>query len=166
MRRHQSAAEREAAGRSRGLADALTGSLLRGEAQTLIAARRATARGITDAAGGDVDQISEGEVNWAVEGEAVCPAPDGEGKEHREEQRVMRAADRRQEAAREWRKMLEERFVDGKDEGFEYASIDSDEGLDQGWGMVTMEEKWFSDEREDGDTTPGQLEGQTGVQDF
>ena len=160
IRQHQSAAEREAAGRSKGLADALTGSLLRGEAKPLAGARQLAASGGATSASTDGGR----RLDWGVDWEDLDEIGGGDGQESGQE--AERVVDQRARGVQEWRRRLEERFMAGEDGDFEYGPVDEDEELDSGWGEVTREERWFAEERDEDEGNKPELEGQTGVQDF
>ena len=80
----------------------------------------------------------------------------------------------KEEGMQRWRKAMELRFLGGKDEDFEYATVDEGEEFDdRGVEEREEEEKWFAEEepRWVGDTQDDrseelQVEGETGVQDF
>ena len=160
VRRHQTAAEREAAGRQKGLADALTSSLLRGEAKTALAIQHGSQMSAGGEVVGDEDMLG---LDWSIEGEGEDEAGGEEGQQGGEGER----ADQRAKGLREWRRRLEERFVGGEDEDFDYAAVDGNEELDGGWGEMSPEDRWFAEEDEEGEKGEGQgLEGETGIQDF
>jgi hypothetical protein len=70
-----------------------------------------------------------------------------------------------------WHAFLEERFVHGLDEDFDYKPIDEDEDLDT---MLRRDaqDAWFDDEEpswmdeDEPSIQPGTRQGETGVQDF
>lgn len=65
-----------------------------------------------------------------------------------------------------WKEFLEDRFIKGGDEDFDYASVDSDQGLDA-LERQDKQDSWFDDQEpgwaSGGD---GDIRGETGVQDF
>ena len=171
VRRHQSAREREVAGRQKSLGDALTGSLLRGEALSAAAGTRET---FLRQVHGLERQGKRGcaEIDWGIEGERdeLDELEDLESSSHAKQKDGAR-----EKGLREWQSRVKERFVRGEDDAFDYASVDRDEGLDGGWLEMEREERWFADEAEDEDKERGNrnlehstssLEGETGVQDF
>jgi hypothetical protein len=76
----------------------------------------------------------------------------------------------KEEGAERWREAMTRRFVEGRDEEFEYARVDADEGLDV-LERREEEERWF-DEEDPGWVDDGvggrsaEERGETGVQDF
>lgn len=167
VRQHQGAAEREAAGRQKSFADALTGSLLRGEARSL----KHAASGAKETNKGRIGRKEGDRVDWSIEGE-----DDEQAKAHEKagaSGEGGQAMDAREKGLKEWRLKLEERFVGGDDREFDYERVDMDEELDGGWREMEREERWFAEEEEHpngggggGEPRGHQLEGQTGVQDF
>jgi hypothetical protein len=77
----------------------------------------------------------------------------------------------KQEGLDQWRAFLEDRFVRGGDDEFDYAPVDADEDLDV-WERGQGEERWFDEEEPswlgEGDAENGIVErkGETGVQDY
>jgi hypothetical protein len=61
-----------------------------------------------------------------------------------------------------WRALLTERFIEGRDDSFDYTVVDSNESLDEDWVGQKAQEDWFDEEEEVLEGT----EGETGVQDF
>lgn len=80
------------------------------------------------------------------------------------------AADR-QAGLELWRSFLEERFVHGRDEDFDYSLVDEDAELDV-LERREAEEEWFEDEEpewvdDDGDVkVDEERKGETGIQDY
>ena len=72
----------------------------------------------------------------------------------------------REEAYERWCEVMERRFLDGKDEDFDYQVVDEDEGLDRDLEERERQEEWFEAEQADGGGNVKKLEGETGVQDF
>ncbi|KAJ3492515.1 hypothetical protein NLG97_g5338 [Lecanicillium saksenae] len=143
VKRHQSAAEREAEGRAKGYGRTLEADLVRGETKlsNLRDAAGTSASnflpGSLAGGGGDIDET------WADDQPA-------ESKAHGLEL---------------WNKYLAHRFVQGRDEEFDYAAVDGNDEYDDVARMEAQDE-WF-DEEEPGradDSAP--LQGETGVQDF
>lgn len=147
VKRFQSASERTAEGKAKGYGRTLEASLLRGE-NTL--AGLASAKEATSSlyAG-----RSNSSVNLTLDNPWDAPAND------------------KQQGLELWRTFLEERFIRGGDEEFEYKKVDGDEELDV-WERTGDEERWFEDEEPswaEGYRKGGREEarkGQTGVQDY
>lgn len=66
----------------------------------------------------------------------------------------------KEEGRRMWRDVMEKRFLDGRDEEFEYGVVDEGEEGEGGWEERERVERWFEEEEEDG----GEMG--TGVLDF
>lgn len=70
-----------------------------------------------------------------------------------------------------WRAFLQERFIHGQDDDFDYSRVDKDDDLDT---MIRKdaEDAWFDDEEpswleeEDRAKTSESRQGETGVQDY
>ncbi|KAF5011788.1 hypothetical protein FDECE_2122 [Fusarium decemcellulare] len=142
VKRFQTAAEREAEGKAKGYGRTLEADLQRGEAKL------SQLKESNGSANGVHNSNGDLEHPWEK------PAAD---KTH---------------GLQLWHAFLEERFVHGLDEDFDYRPIDADEDLDT---MIRQDaqDAWFDDEEpswvDDGDeprAPPGRREGETGIQDF
>lgn len=74
----------------------------------------------------------------------------------------------KEEGEERWRKAMTCRFVQGKDEDFDYGPIDQDDSLDVEESREA-EERWFEEEEPgwvNGAKENGSSEMETGVQDF
>lgn len=152
MRRFQSAAEREADGRSKGYSGVLEADLYRAEAKL------AALKGEDDD-GEPVAAPSKASIPFVsyVRGEngEVLPEDPDEIPNSREE-----GFDR-------WKFEMTLKFLRGEDQDFDYKVVDENGDLDE-IECQEEEERWFDDEEpgwieEDGVETVG---GETGVQDF
>lgn len=139
VKRFQSAPERAAEGEAKGYGRTLEASLVRGENRLAELAQTTRATGAQGAGRGDDD------------GDGADEAWDGE------------AADR-EHGLELWRSFLEDRFVGGGDDDFDYAPVDGDEELDA-WERHGEEQRWFEDE-EPGWASGREGGGETGVQDY
>lgn len=181
VRRFQTPAEREAAGRARGgWGKTLEASLLRGEARlgrlaasssSLDTGDRKEEATTTTTRTNDDDDIDAADL-------VVLAAADEEEEE----------PETKEEGRRRWEAFLRERFVRGGDDDFDYAAVDGDEALDR-MEDRDREEAWFDDEAPEwvdddsssddddednngGGGTAGSkkrervLQGQTGIQDY
>ena len=75
----------------------------------------------------------------------------------------------KEEGMQRWRKDMELRFLEGRDEDFEYSVVDRSEEYDDRRAEEREdEEKWFDEEDPQWvtDLTEKHIEGETGVQDF
>lgn len=148
MRRFHSAAEREAEGKAKGYGRTLEAALQRGESKL---AHLHQENGHNTAKS---DYRESGDVGLDQPWDQ--PAKD---KEHGQQL---------------WHAFLEDRFVHGHDDEFEYSLIDNNDEYDT-MSRTDAEDAWFDDEEpswvDDGQTSDGgkeerMLEGQTGIQDF
>lgn len=173
IRQHQSAAEREAEGKSRGWARTLESSLLRGEAKLASVQANGSGADVSEeAAPAETasDDMAHAEsrtsLDWSI---AQDPSAAGSGAGDASVAKAL--------AESQWRALIAERFVHGLDDEFEYALVDADETLDADEGVVgtwtdrRREEEWFDDEEPDADNhslgrAERELQGQTGIQDF
>ncbi|KAG5664253.1 hypothetical protein KAF25_007987 [Fusarium avenaceum] len=140
VKRFQTPSEREAEGKAKGYGRTLEADLQRGELK--------------------LSRLKEGE----GEGEGV-ENPTGD-LEHPWE----KPASDKAHGLLLWHAFLEERFVHGLDEDFDYKSIDADEDLDT---MLRRDaqDAWFDDEEpswidEEASARSTARQGETGVQDF
>lgn len=150
VKRFQTAAERTADAKDKGYGRTLEASLLRGE-DTLAGLRsQETTATDTSRQGAGTPTVQS---NAMPESAWDAPARD---KEH---------------GSLLWREYLEDRFVRGGDEDFDYSTVDADEDLDV-MARDEEEEKWYEEEEpqwaleDDSDSPKKTLSGQTGVQDF
>ncbi|KAL5598344.1 hypothetical protein BROUX41_003597 [Berkeleyomyces rouxiae] len=171
VRRHLSAAEREAYGKERGYARALEGHLVRSEAK-LASLREADANADKDedAEGGSLIPTSS-ERAWSAEQWALDNDIDLQSISASTSASVL-PKDR---ALHLWHDFLRTRFVHGHDTDFDYAQVDADEALDD-LARQDAEDAWFDDEEpgfvsdgdDDGRATDAdrRRRGETGIQDF
>lgn len=149
VKRFQTPAEREAERKTKGYGRTLEADLLRGESKL---SDLAHTNGHTNGANGN--GLSEGEIG-----------PEGDWE---------RPATNREDGLVFWKAYLEDRFVKGDDEDFDYDAVDTNEDLDI---MVRKdaEDAWFDDEEPswiaeaetpDAEDKPPRVQGETGVQDF
>jgi hypothetical protein len=150
VRRFQSAAEREAEGRTKGYAGVLEADLWRAEARRAEALRRARATG----EGGKAVAGDGTEGGYGDGGEGAGEA-DGGGDGDGDEEPVDR-----EHGLRLWRDRMTTRFLRGGDADFEYPAVD--EGVAEPEEREA-EESWF--DREEA-SWEGTVLGETGVQDF
>ncbi|KAF3000029.1 hypothetical protein E8E14_005879 [Neopestalotiopsis sp. 37M] len=151
IRRFQTAQEREKEGKTKGYSRVLEVDLLRGEAKlSQLAAAEASENGEpTEASHTVVDIFNLGPGTPTAE-----PDTKEEGRER-------------------WNNFLRERFTSGRDEDFDYDTVDADDSLDV-LERRDEEEAWFNDEApgwasdggDDSMTGNKQLQGETGIQDF
>jgi hypothetical protein len=77
----------------------------------------------------------------------------------------------RQQGLGAWRAFLEDRFIHGRDDEFDYARVDNDEDLDV-LKRMDSEDRWFDDEEPswvngtDESGRSGDVKGETGIQDY
>ncbi|OAA74937.1 hypothetical protein LEL_06925 [Akanthomyces lecanii RCEF 1005] len=140
VKRHQSAAEREAEGRAKGYGRTLEADLVRGETK-LADLREAPLSSASQAPSRPAATTTGIEETWDQ------PA---ESKTHGLEL---------------WQAFLTNRFVKGQDEEFDYAAVDGNEEYD-GLARMEAEEQWFDEEEPARVDDAKRLEGETGVQDF
>ncbi|KAF4976616.1 hypothetical protein FZEAL_6747 [Fusarium zealandicum] len=144
VKRFQTASEREAEGKAKGYGRTLEADLQRGEAKLT---RLKESNGEDTATNATVNPEGDIEYPWEK------PAAD------------------KAQGLQLWHAFLEERFVQGMDEDFDYQPVDADEDLDV---MLKREaqDAWFEDEEPswvEGDepgTASGRIKGETGIQDF
>lgn len=141
VRRFQTPAEREAEGRKKGYSGVLEADLLRSEAKIEALARP------------DPDAMT-----------SYRRGPNGEILAEEKEEVPLT----KEEGWERWRWEMEQRFLGGRDEEFEYAAVDeSEEWDDKREEEREKEEEYFGEEEpgwvlEDGK----KITGETGVQDF
>ncbi|KAL9002407.1 MAG: hypothetical protein Q9188_004655 [Gyalolechia gomerana] len=142
IRRFQTATEREAEGKKKGYSGVLEADLWRSEAKF-------------DALSEDGKMGQEMRYRRDVNGEIVA--------EDRDE-----VPGSKEEGQKRWRKQMELRFLRGEDGDFDYGGVDQREEYDGVEEERDREEEWFEGEEESvgPDGKGGNLEGETGVQDF
>lgn len=146
IKHFQSASERTAEVKVKGYGRTLEASLLRGENKL---AELASAKEGTSSLHSNPSASS---VNSALENRWDAPAND------------------KQEGLDLWRAFLEDRFVRGRDDDFDYGRVDGDEELDV-WEKEGVEERWYEDEEPswvegNGSNGRGERKGETGIQDY
>ncbi|MCJ1378858.1 hypothetical protein MMC17_001957 [Xylographa soralifera] len=147
VRRFQTPAEREEEGRKKGYSGVLEADLWRSEAKIEALTNTKDAGVMTYKRGADGEILAE------------------------ERDEVPKT---KEEGMQRWRKAMELRFLGGRDEDFEYSTVDEGEEFDdRGVEEREEEEKWFEEEEpqwigdaQDDRTQELQIEGETGVQDF
>lgn len=144
VKRFQSASERTAEGRAKGYGRTLEASLLRSESTLANLAEASNTPASLYAGRSSTNSPSSAENPWDA------PAAD------------------KQQGLDLWRSFLEDRFVHGRDDEFDYGKVDGDEDLDV-WDRGNAEQEWFEDEEpswvEEGHNGAGRI-GETGVQDY
>ena len=188
MRRFQSAPEREAEGKNRGFAATMEASIRRGEARIEEARTRQDqgleARHPMDTSLGDLNCDNNGLDQQNLEGDDGIAehSDDQEDKTNDDERnaedfegpRKSLAPESKDGALRQWHEAMSVRFLEGKDNEFDYKAVDDNSE----WDDHEEEERrrmedWFDDE-EPSWGTPGSgdeqvekiLTGETGVQDY
>lgn len=147
VKRFQSASERTAENKVKGYGRTLEASLLRGENKL---AELASAKEVTTSVYSNRSTVS---VNSTPENRWDAPAND------------------KQQGLDLWQAFLEDRFVMGRDDEFDYEKVDKDEELDV-WEREGDEERWFEDEEPSWTEENGnngkreERKGETGVQDY
>ena len=167
IRQHQSAAEREIEGKSRGWGATLEASLLRSEAKMEAAREDRYAPelesniDITTKQAPTRQRLDE-DTDWTIAPIEIAIAPDQPNQD------VFKAY-----AQAQWQARIAERFVQGRDDDFDYSvvdgdeQLDGDEGVEGSWMERLKEEKWFDEEElNPGEGSGDELAGETGVQDF
>lgn len=141
IRRFQSAAEREAEGRAKGYSGVLEADLLRSEAKIEALAHPDPRLPL---------QYSRGPNGEIIADDGDAPESKAEGK-------------------KQWRRMMELRFLDGNDLDFDYTEVDDNQDWDDKvQERRDAEEAYFGEEEPSWvlDEDKRQLKGETGVQDF
>lgn len=154
VRRFQTAAEREADGRSKGYSGVLEADLYRSEAKLAALAASQGVRGEQVSSQEPVPFLS---YNRGQDGE-VLPE---------EEDEVPRSKD---EGFERWKFEMTLRFLRGDDQDFDYEEVDESEK----WDIIETqeeEERWFEDEEpewieEEEERGLERIGGETGIQDF
>ncbi|KAI9844170.1 MAG: hypothetical protein M1837_005770 [Sclerophora amabilis] len=144
VRRFQSTAEREAEGRKKGYSGILEADLLRSEAKIAALAHPSSAT-VTYSRGPNGEIYPEDPV------EVPRSKEEGEAR---------------------WRQEMTLRFLKGEDDDFDYGAVDeSEEWDDRAQEEREEEEKYFAEEEPtwvlgEGNGSEGEVQGETGVQDF
>lgn len=154
IRRFQTPAEREVERRRKGYAETLEADLLRSEAKLDEAQAQAHAQT-------EQNSSTSNRIYTRTEaGEVIATHPDED-----------EASLDREEARERWVDAMALRFLNGKDDDFDYQAVDDSELYDD---QVTEErekqEEWFEEEVPDSSPRQGEakrrLEGETGIQDY
>lgn len=141
IRRFQSAAEREADGRQKGYSGMLEADLMRSEAKM--------------EALNHPDPNSPLVYRRDASGAIVAVEQDEEDRPKTKE-----------EGQKQWRDVMENRFLRGEDQDFDYKTVDEDERYDDWeWERREREESYF-DQEEAEFVGEGDKTGETGIQDF
>ncbi|UNI22302.1 hypothetical protein JDV02_008202 [Purpureocillium takamizusanense] len=156
----QTAAERQSETQEKGFGRILEADLARGEQRVATAAAAASdpSAEATNAGGGSSAQLSNGangqsHARTAEAGSGIDNAWDAE-PEGRADGREL------------WRQFLQERFIRGRDDEFDYDAVDGDWGLDV-TARREAQDEWFEDEEPTWAEGEGRARtGETGVQDF
>jgi hypothetical protein len=183
VRRFQSPAEREAEGRRKGFAGVLEADLWRAEARRDEALARGLASGHEAQPGGHGSDGREG--GGETSGQAAHFSNGGEDAllglqrylhslpfdDDEEGDEAAPEPQTKAEGLDAWRLMMAQRFVRGQDEDFDYATVDQAGELDEEARRDMEreeEERWIESDAEAWirDRDGGELEGETGVQDF
>ncbi|KAI5463978.1 coiled-coil domain-containing protein-domain-containing protein [Mariannaea sp. PMI_226] len=151
IKRFHSAAEREADGKAKGYGRTLEAALQRGESKLA-----------------HLHQIDGPEEKTERNSRATTTRDTGLENPWDQE------AENKEHGSQLWREFLEDRFVHGRDEDFEYDAIDGNDEYDT-LSRNDAEDAWFDQEEpswaDDGQNTDEhkkarKLEGETGIQDF
>ncbi|KAI7227257.1 hypothetical protein KC330_g8489 [Hortaea werneckii] len=170
IRQFQTSAEREQEGRERGYTGKMEADLLRSEAK-LEALRHqheqqrgpGNPRGEQDSGGSSSDRGGRKSVSPEM---VYHRAPDGSILAV--EADASERAQNREEGVQRWREMMEQRFLRGEDEEFDYVGlVDGEEGYDdldeeRRRGL----EDWLDGEEAEFVGVTGGPRGETGIQDF
>ncbi|KAJ6784629.1 hypothetical protein PWT90_04485 [Aphanocladium album] len=145
VKRHQSAAEREAEGRAKGYGRTLEADLVRGETKL---------SNLRDAAGTSASKFLPDSLSAPGGG-------GGGGIDETWDQPVESKA----HGLELWNLYLADRFVRGRDEEFDYAAVDGNDEYDD-VARREAQEEWFDEEEPGRADDAAPLEGETGFQDF
>jgi hypothetical protein len=153
VRRFQSAAEREADGRSKGYSGVLEADLYRSEAK------------LAALAGHPLNAEASGLISGRPADElAYVPGPDGQVLPEDEDEIPLT----KEEGMERWQEAMTMRFLQGKDLDFPYEEVDESEE----WDVIERqdaEEQWFEDQEPEwvgDDVRDNEKHGETGIQDF
>lgn len=146
IRRFQTAAEREAEGRSKGYSGVLEADLYRSEAK--IAALK-TQSGVPNQS-----LTSSGDTKYmrGPHGE-ILPEDQDDIPQNKEE------------GVQRWKDEMTMRFLNGKDKDFPYNEVDENDEWDV-FENREVEDRWFDDEKPEWTASEHAREGETGIQDF
>lgn len=142
VKRHQSAAERQSEGRAKGYGRTLEADLVRGE--TKLSDLRP-------------DQSSAAESSIAAGPSTRTTRQRLQGGEAWDQEASSKA-----EGLQLWKEFLEDRFIRGDDDEFDYAAVDGSEDLDV-VARADAEDEWFDEEEPN---WHDKASGETGIQDF
>ena len=160
VRQFQSASERQEEAKTKGYSRVLEGDLMRGEAKF---AETAEMMETAETANNHQDLEEEDDNSPTATTQAKISAPFHLDPPHS-----------KVEAMERWNEFLQDRFIHGEDDEFEYGPIDKDDQFDV-LEQRDQEEEWFNDEEpswvSDGSGQSSgkrerMLDGETGVQDF
>lgn len=146
VRRFQTAEEREQQSRGKGYAARLEADLVRSEAKL-----EAVKRPPRDNGNGNKSMVYA----RAEDGSITAIEHDAEAR-----------ASTREEGWTMWVTFLEEKFLHGGDEDFEYATVDGDEDLDDLAEVERTRLEEYLGAEEEGFVGEGKPTGETGIQDF
>jgi len=141
VRRFQSAAEREADGRAKGYSGILEADLLRSEAK--------------------IEALAHPDTSLPVQ---YTRGPSGEILANDDDM-----PESKEEGQKQWRKLMELRFLSGQDTDFDYGEIDDNEAWDDKVQEARdFEDAYFDKEEESWslEESETKLSGETGIQDF
>lgn len=158
VRSFQSAAEREADGKSKGWGGVLEADLWRGEARI-----ENLRRGATKAKSGDSSLPGEGEHSGDRDsGNGLQDEDNAQGED-------ADPPTTKEEGLNRWKYEMTMRFLHGLDEDFDYRDVDENEEYDD-IQIREEQERWFEDEEPDWTTSDAKsspvIAGETGIQDF
>ena len=146
MRRFQSAAEREADGRSKGYSGVLEADIFRSEAKLAALKGQINPPGSLMAPKRHVTYVR------GVDGQVLPEDPDEIPLD-------------KDEGMRRWKHEMTLRFLKGEDLDFSYKEVDESDELDI-IERMEAEDRWFDDEEPEWIQGQGDRQGETGVQDF
>lgn len=152
MKRFQTPAERESEGKAKGYGRTLEADLVRGETKLSDLKR--------DKDGEEDEPLTQQDALVVARGGAL-------GVENSWDREVTGKED----GLALWREFLQERFIQGEDEDFEYGAVDGNDEYDTA-ARRDEEEAWFDEEEpawepaEDEKPASPSRHGETGVQDF
>ena len=149
IRRFQSAAEREADGRSKGYSGVLEADLYRSEAK-IAALKGQDEDGDTVSSSSDV--LSLISYVRGANGEVLPEDPD-------------EVPSSKEDGLERWKFEMILKFLRGEDQDFDYKAVDEDVDLDE-IESQEEEERWFDDQEPEWIEGEGTVGGETGIQDF
>ncbi|KAI9163636.1 hypothetical protein HJFPF1_05258 [Paramyrothecium foliicola] len=146
VKRHQSVSEREAEKRTKGYGRTLEADLVRGEAKLA---------SIAPPGSRDINEES---------------GPSSIGRASGLENEWDQPIDNKDRGIELWHAFLTERFIQGQDDDFDYAAVDSNEDYDT-MTRKDAEDAWFDEEEpswvdDEGEAKERPKQGETGVQDY